>query len=311
MTCLSFVLVVQLLAGDPPYQAIITDLQGDVRLKKSTQGSFIPALWGMQLSTGDQLKTNEAAQVSILFASSNMITLGANSAMTISESVKSAGETSTVQNLDPDLSADLAFISYEEKDGSEVGLLAGLRGQPGESIVLLAPRNTQLKTQRPVFKWHTFKEYEMFKISLFNADGRIWTKETNNPFLDYPDDQPALSQGESYFWVVEGENLLDSDKSASISFGILAENNLVSLEEKEQRLSETLSGSNKWFFLGNLYQKNELYQDALEIFHEIAKNHKTAPLPHQILGKIYQRIGLKDRAIRELETAVKLSQMIN
>jgi len=308
---ISIVLSNPLFADDPPYKAIITELNGSVQVKKSTQSVMKTAVWGMHLQTGDQIKTEYDAEVTILFASNNMITLGSNSSMTITDHSISGTKTTTVKTLDPDLSADLSILSYKDKDDGEIVMLAGLRSGVNEKIELVSPRNTKLKTRQPSFRWRTTGQYEKFKISVFNENGRLWTKETPDQFLNYPEDEATLEYNRSYFWYVEGENLLDSDKTDNFSFSIIDEDKSKFLSEREKQLTSQFEGSNFYFLIGNIYEKENLYEDALTVFRKISESHPTAPLPHRILGKIYQRIGLKDRAIEEMETAVELTQKQN
>ena len=97
-------------------------------IKKGQEAKFKKALWGSQLFSGDQLKTMDASQVSLLFVNNNLITLGANSSLTIAQNTLSSSTgASTITNLGKELPSDLPLLSFRESEEGEIGVLAGLR----------------------------------------------------------------------------------------------------------------------------------------------------------------------------------------
>jgi len=299
---------------EPQYLALITDITGEALVKKAQRAGFEKALWGMQLYEGDKIKTLESSGVSLLFSNNNFITLGPNSTLTISKgptSLKNSPE--LIRNAGTELFADFSNLTLRRTREGEIGALAGLRlGGPELVIELLSPRDTKIKTTRPSFMWSSKKEFDKFKVKLFDSSGLVWARETSVTRLDYPEDETPLAYGKSYFWQVESEGHLESFKSPSVGFNILSEEELQQVASEEKRVQDMfkddLNSSNYHSLLGAYYGKLGLREEAIAKFEMIAKLHAEAPLPHEILGKLYSDIGLKDKAIAELQKALELSQ---
>ena len=296
------------------YLALITDSNGDVTVKRASRDVFQKARWGMQLFENDKVKTSESSSIQILFSNNSLIELGANSMLTISRMGRSSPEnvTSILDGGEKFGSAHTMVALRETKDG-EVGVLAGLRsGGTGQAIGLLSPRNTKLKTCRPTFTWRSHKDFEAFKLTVLNSRGIQWTRTTSETTLAYPEDEKPLNGGESYFWHVEGVDLIESSKSERAGFSTLTPDELEKVGSVEKSLKETFADnpdcSSYHFLLGACYRENGLLQDAIHQFEQISQLHDSAPLPHEILGHLYNSIGIKERAIAELKTAIELSR---
>jgi tetratricopeptide (TPR) repeat protein len=299
---------------EPQYLALITDITGEALAKKAQRAEFEKALWGMQLYEGDKIKTLESSEISLLFSNNNFITLGPNSALTISRGpapLKNSPE--PIRNMGTELFADLSNLALRRTRKGEIGALAGLRyGGAEQMIELLSPGNTKIKTARPSFAWSSKKTFDKFKVKLFGSSGLVWTREISITRLDYPENETPLEYGKSYFWQVEGEGLAESFKSPSVGFNILSEEELQKVAAEEKRVQDMfkdgLNSGSYHFLLGAYYDKQGLLAEAIVQFEMIAKLHAEAPLPHEILGKLYIDIGLKDKAIVELQMALDLRQ---
>ena len=138
----------------PSYLALITGMTGEVMVKKAGSIEFEKALWGMQLYPGDRLTTLETSEVSLLFSNNNLLALGPNSSLTISEGPVALNESpKPVRSIDRELLADLWSLTLRRTSEGEIGVLAGLRfGAFEEVTVLLSPRNSKIKGTRP--SWH-------------------------------------------------------------------------------------------------------------------------------------------------------------
>lgn len=298
----------------PRYLALITDIKGEVLAKKAERADFEKAYWGMQLSQGDQVKTLADAEVSFLFSNNNLISLGPNSTLTLSEGrAPGNGHDTSVRKMDTQLLADNALLTLRKTSGGEIGALAGLRSADArQKIVPLSPRGSKIKRIQPSFEWTAANEFDRFKVKLFDSNGVTWSKETETTRLEYPQGEPPLSYGESYFWQVEGEGLFESAKSASVGFRLPSQQELEKVKAQEEKIrqmfKDDLEGSSFHFVLGAYYDREGFFEDAIKHFEVIARMYPDAPLPHQILGKLCTSIGLKDKAIAELEKAINLGQ---
>jgi hypothetical protein len=195
----------------------------------------------------------------------------------------------------------------------ELVALAGLRSVSlRPSVVLLAPRNSKIRSVTPTFSWQASSSIRKFQVKVFDKSGMLWTKETDTTSFEYPSNQKPLRPGEMYFWQVDGAGRVETYPSGNVGFNVLSESELEALAAQEQTLSadfqDDLSGSSFSFLLGTLYQQHGLLHEAIAKFEAVAQRHPEAPKAYQVLGKLYDDIGLKNKAINALQKALELSE---
>ena len=294
--------------------ALLTDLRGEVFVKAVRGPEFKKAPWGTQLYAGDVVKTSSNGSASVLLTNNNLIALGPGSSITISEgSTGSQKEPRTISGIISENLIDLSGLTMRSTSEGEVVALAGLRGAgPDLSIEQLSPRNSAIRSLTPTFSWRSSVQVEKFKVKLYNNHGLLWTKETNQTTMEYPKDDKPLNYGEKYFWQVEGLALVDSYQSANIGFSLLSKENLTLVENQERSLNISFSddptATSHQFLAGTLYQQQGLLEESIAKFETVAQRYPDAPAAHEVLGKLYNDVGLKDKAIAALQKALKLSQ---
>jgi len=294
--------------------AVITEVNGEALLRKANSSEFAKAYWGTQLFQGDQIKTSAKSEVKLLFSNNNLVTLGPNSAVTISGKEAPVTEaSSTVRNISSAMMVDLSALTSKRDNRKDVGALAGLRSiDVGYVIELVSPYNTLIKTNRPTFSWLTEKSYDNCIVNLYNSSGLVWSKKVSSNSLVYPENEKGLEFGENYFWNVEGEALINTEKSASHKFSVLSVEKSREVEEQESAIRNAFTdepeSSSLHSVLGAYYIDLGLLQDAISEFQIISKINPDAPLPHEILGSLYSDVGNKDKAIEELQKALALAK---
>jgi hypothetical protein len=294
--------------------AVITEINGEALLKKVNRSEFTKTSWGTQLFKGDEIKTSEKSEVKLLFSNSNLISLGPNSLIKISGKESPATETTgNVRNISSAAMVNLSDLIPKREDKNDVGALAGLRSVSMEqSIELTSPNNTLIKTDRPSFSWIARKSFDNYIVNLYNSKGLVWSKKVSENIMKYPESEKGLEFGESYFWNVEGEYLIDTDKSGNHRFSVLSPEKYKEVEENENTIRNTFKNdaesSSMHSVLGAYYVNKGLLQDAIIEFQTIAKLNTDAALPHELLGSLYSEVGDKDKAIEELQKALMLAK---
>ncbi len=294
--------------------AVITGLKGNVLLKKQNQSEFEKTCWGTQLFKGDQIKTTSESEATLTFSNNNLIKLDQNGMITISGSESSIDSNAgTVKKLSPEIMADMSAITMKRDNSRDLGTLAGLRsGDEAQSIEPDSPYNTALKSNRPVFTWTPKKQFDDYIVNLYNSKGLVWSRKVTENALKYLGDEKGLEFGEAYFWNVEGEDLLNTEKSPNIRFTVLSAEKSREVEDQEGVIKKTFANdpdsSSMHSFLGAYYINQGLFQDAIKEFQTIAIINPDAPLPHEILGSLFSDTGNKDKAIEELQKALALTK---
>jgi tetratricopeptide (TPR) repeat protein len=294
--------------------AVITEINGEAFLKKFNMSESSKAVWGTQLFQGDEIKTSDKSDLKILFSNNTLISLGPNGMIRISGEKSPETETSgNVRNISSATMVDLSAFTFKREDKKDIGALAGLRSASADqSIELTTPFNTLIKTDRPSFSWIAKKSYDNYFINLYNSKGLVWKKKVSDNNMMYPENEKALDLGETYLWNVEGEYLIDTDKSANHKFSVLSPEKSKEVEDNEMIIRDTFKNepesSSLHSILGAFYINKGLLQDAITEFLTVSKINTDNALPHEILGSLYSEIGDKDKAIDELQKALTLTK---
>ena len=313
---LSFILVLLILLpfsglsqNNGPALAVISDVKGSVALIQPQSDDSYKVVFGMQLAKGDRLETGRKASVSLLFSNGNLVSLGPNSSITISGN--QSGNSS--MNIGAGMAGNFSDLAMRQDNKGEMGVLMDLRSdETSQQIIPLSPCNTMISTSTPGLKWDSRKPADEFVVRLYNGQGLVWEKRTTATSLTFPQDEADLEYGQSYFWNVEGEDLINSFRSLNQKFTILPEEKIKEIKEEEEKLlgmfTDDPGNSSLHSLLGAYYAKAGLFEDAISAFERVRDSNPEATLPHEILGGLYSDVGKKDLAIAELQKALMIEK---
>ncbi len=293
--------------------AVITDLSGDVEVTKANNDK-INGDWGLQLFNGDRIKTARASSVALIFSNGNLVNLGANSSIEISGGNESAEEQfEGSRTVNQAMIGNFAALAGNREKDREVGVLAGLRSDgSAPPIELVSPCNTSIITDKPSFEWESNMPVDEFELKLFNKNGLVWSKKVTGNKIDYPEDAEGLKYGDTYFWRVEGEAMLESYKSMNYEFSLLSVEQMEELASQEESIRELLNNnvnsSSYHSLLGAYYFNTGLFEKAITEFNIVSEKNPESAIIHEILGQIYTYTGKKDRAIQELKKALQVKK---
>jgi tetratricopeptide (TPR) repeat protein len=296
-----------------PCLAVLTEINGEAFLKKGSELEFSKAYWGAQLFQGDEIKTSGNSDVKLLFSNSNLINLGANSTMRISgKELPVTDKNSKIRNISSAALIDLSAFTLKNDNKDKVDALAGLRSaEVNQSFGLTSPNNSIIKTNRPSFAWEADSSFDNYTVNLYGSNGLLWSKKVKGSEMNFPDNEKNLNPGESYFWNVVGEGLIDNEKSANHKFSVISASKLKEVESGEAELKnifrEDQGGSSYHSVLGAFYISKGMLQDAINEFQIVSRININAPKVHEILASLYSDVGNKDKAIEELQKALKLT----
>jgi hypothetical protein len=297
--------------------AVITEINGEALIKALGASGFTKASWGDQLFKGDQIATSDKSEVKLLFSDNSLKVLEPNKMITISgNEYTSTQPLGNVKTFSSASMINLSALTSDREEKKDIGALAGVRAWSTDlTIELTSPNNTLIKTDRPSFSWETKQTFDKFTVNLYNSKGLVWSKKVSELSMKYPENEKGLEYGESYFWNVEGEYLIDTDKSANYKFTVLPLEKLKEIGGNESIIRDTFKdnpeSSSLHSVLGAYYIDQGLLQDAITEFQIIAKINVDAALPHEMLGSLYSAVGEKDKAIEELQKALMLKNKDN
>lgn len=285
--------------------AIITELSGTVELARSGSNNFGAAEWGSPLFEGDRVRTASGSQAVLMFSNNNLMTVSAGNTYVVGQQAGGGrAVSSAVMSADTDLTLNRA-------GQGEIEVLGGLRANGDrQPVTLLQPMRTRVMASGPVFSWSTLDNFEVYRISVRAASGEIWSAETTETEIAWPADAPILTPGETYFWKVEAEAMLDVVESELASFRVMDADTEASLRagltELENLPDADHAGASYQFLLGNLYASHGAYAQAIEAFEAIAAAHPNAENVHHVLASLYAETGNAAKAIQARERAQAL-----
>ena len=293
--------------------AVITGKSGNVLVKKAGSSEFTKAGWGTQLFKGDQISTESASEVNLTFINGNVVTFGPGSTMTFDGiNTTTVSNSGNVKKVTAGMMSNMSALTRKREARKDVGALAGLRSVSETAVELVSPGNTVVRTDRPDFRWLPDKPYDRYVINLYNSQGLVWSAMVSENSIKFPEKELNLMAGETYFWNVEGEDLIDNRKSSSFTFSVLSAEKAKEVADQELQIryafKNDTDSSSLHSFLGAYYMNQGLLEDAIKEFETISLMNPDAPLPHEILGSLYSDIGKKDRAIAELQKALELAK---
>ena len=295
--------------GNPTALAVISDVEGSVYLNQTGSDDPLKAVFGTQLVQGDRVETGRKASVTMLFSNGNLISLGANSNITISGNQSG----SPSRNIGSGMAGNFSDLAMRQDNKGEMGVLMDLRSdETSQQILPLSPCNTMILNNTPSLKWVSKKPADEYVVRLYNGQGLVWEKRSSATSLEFPKDEAPLEYGASYFWNVEGEDLIHSFRSLNQKFTILPEDKIREIKLEKEKLmglfTEDSNSSSLHSLLGSYYAATGLLEDAIREFELVRDANPEATLPHEILGSLYSDVGKKDLAIAELQKALMIEK---
>ena len=289
--------------------AVISDVRGSVLVNIAGDDEPMKAVFGTQLFQGDQLETGKKANVTMLFSNGNLISLGGNSNITISGNQSG----SPSRNIGSGMAGNFSDLAMRQDNKGEMGVLMDLRSDETSQLILpLSPCNTMILNNTPSMKWVSKKPADEYVVRLYNGQGLVWEKRCSATSLEFPKDEAPLEYGASYFWNVEGEDLIHSFRSLNQKFTILPEDKIREIKLEKKKLmglfTEDSNSSSLHSLLGSYYAAAGLLEDAIREFELVRDANPEATLPHEILGSLYSDVGKKDLAIAELQKALMIEK---
>jgi len=282
--------------------ALVTEIKGTVELAKAGSSSYAKIDWGTPLFEGDRVRTAAGSEAVVLFSNSNMLTVRAGNTYTVTAGNAATSLSGPVRAVDGDLMAAASDLTLHRAGQGEIEVLGGLRsGGDDSAISLTFPRNSKISSSNPVFSWDSSEDFESFTVVVRSDAGEIWSGSTEDLTLEYPSDAPVLEAGKNYFWQVKGEDMLDVFSSPLVSFEVVSDKEMAQIEDGKTQISalfeNQVSNSGQLFMIGSMQVKYGLLGEAISTFTKISEANPTSPAVHEILGKLYYEIGLKDEAV--------------
>lgn len=290
--------------------AVLTEIRpgkGEVRVKLGGENEWKAPAPLLSLRPGDQVRVTQDAHAVIVFTGGRgPQTVQTGSSPFTVQAPSAAGGGEKAQAL---MSSVTAFLLGKQEKPAYVSAYVPLstRSVRQPPPVLLSPRETRLLGTPVVFEW-TGSESQKYGVRVFGPDGMLLWEQTGLPRKDvtYPPSAPALKPGVRYAWELHAERHPVQRGEFELMPAADVTRVKQSLAQLQPAGSGQASSTTALFRAGYLAQEG-LYQDARrELLTAIAADPSEASL-HQLLGHVYDRMGVKDLATDSFDEARFLS----
>ncbi len=296
------------LAADPV--AVLTEIragQGEIRVKASGEAEWKAPQPLLSLRPGDQVRASADARATILFT-------GGRAPQTVSSgnspfTVPAPGGAPSGERVQALVTSVTQFLVGKQDKPAYVSLYVPLstRSVKLPPPTLLAPRETRLQPGPVVFEW-SGSESLRYMVRVFGPDGLLWEQGglPRQP-VPYPASAPALRSGQRYAWELHAER----QPVQRAEFEILS-------PADGQRVQQGLGllvpsalpgqpGSTVALLRAGFLVQEGLYHDARKELVAAIASDASEPTLHQLLGHVYDRMGMKDLATDSFDEARFLS----
>ncbi|HUG36577.1 MAG TPA: hypothetical protein VML54_06475 [Candidatus Limnocylindrales bacterium] len=283
--------------------SVITEIrpgQGEVRIKLANEPDWRPPQPLLSLRPGDQVRATGDARIVLVFSGGRgtQVVSASNSPFT----VKAPGGGERATGLLGTVTGSL-FGKQDKPAYVSAFVPLSTRSLRVPTPTLLSPRETRLLPGQVRFEW-AGSDLARYRIRLFGPEGRVW-EQADLPRLavPYPAGAPRLEAGKRYAWELHTER----QPVQRAEFEIVPPSDTTRLRSALASLEPgALSGyppATVTVMRASFLLQEGLYQDARrELLDGIATN-PNEPALHQLLGHVYDRIGIRDMAVDAFDEA--------
>jgi hypothetical protein len=280
--------------------AVLTEIRpgkGEIRVKRAEDADWTAPRALQALRPGDQVRVTGDGRATLAF------TGGA------AQSVTAANSPFTVQAVRGETGADRA-------KGLVAGVTTFLLGQPKPPTYqalsvragappprILAPRDTRLLPGPFTFEWAGPPRPD-YAVHLVGSQGVVWEQgDVPRRPLPYPSAAPPLVPGSHYSWTLD----IPGQASQRAEFDVVPEVDATRIRAALADLASTApggdGGSPLAIMRAGLFFQEGLYAEARRELTAAIAQDPDEPTLRQLLGYVYDHVGLIDLAAQEFEEA--------
>ncbi len=295
-------------SGSRDPMAFVAEFSGKVEVARGAAKTADPVTLGLPLRRGDKIQVGPGGAATLLFNDGDMLELPERTALTIGArpAAKKGGNEEVMAGV-------FKSVSQGVVGGTrETGLvaLAPVRGGGTASILIVAPRQTELLDDRPAFRWHAVPGATRYKVALAGESGPLWERETTDSTLAYPADAAALARESDVTWELSAFGASGVLRKETSDFRIKSEADATEIRRHLGVIDGAglPEGRSRDFLAGAYLAGQGLLEDASTRFASLCADHPDEPAAHEALGRIYRAVGRSDEAAAELQKALALTR---
>jgi hypothetical protein len=261
--------------AQPTALNLISEIKGNVSLKRSQWKDFKKANVGDLLNVSDQLKLEAGASATVLCNNLKVWNVPNNKATLVSDACGTGG-----------------LVAMQ-------GNASLIRSRGNAQLYILSPRNTHVFTERPLFRWSSVPEAKKYTVQLIeNGKEPVWQAETDKTEIEYPG-QPAIKPEVRYWLVIKTDNGVSSSNPSPQFKRLTPEKSQLLQSQIQQIQAQKLPPEVEALAMAHLYRVYDLNAEAIELLESQIKKAKPSYATYKLLGERYRQVGL----VKESEAA--------
>jgi hypothetical protein len=264
----------------------ISEMRGTVEIKRNGRENYQRAYGGEFLNPSDRLRLGQGASAKVVC---NNLSVW---------NPQSKGEFLVSQGC---TSATRAVLTRPNNDRSPT------RNANDPTIpYLISPRNTAILTRQPTLTWNPVAGATSYQVQV-SGPGVNWKTEVRQPQLVYLGSE-ALQGGKRYWVTITADHGVSTKNNDNAGFTVLSDADTQRVKTQIAQLQQQpLSDKSKVLALAHLYRSNNLNAEAIAVLEKAVKEGNPTTAVYQLLGSIYQQVGLnllaKERYLTGLNRA--------
>lgn len=260
----------------------ISDISGDVQVKRRNWFGYRRAYPGDGLSSEDRLRLGSDASAKVSCNNLDVWQVPAGRESQVSEGCPAARESLG----DPGRSDTRSFIDPTIP-------------------YLISPRNTSIATTRPTLRWNAIEGATRYRVQI-RGPRFEWTTQVEETEVVYSGEEP-LRRGIRYRVFVTADSGVSTQGKDRAGFTVLDEADVREIETQVARLQQQPLGETSAILLAHLYRRYNLNAKAIELLEEAIEDGNRITATYQLLGELYEQVGLSRHARERYETALELA----
>ncbi|AOX04038.1 hypothetical protein BJP34_35540 [Moorena producens PAL-8-15-08-1] len=172
---------------------------------------------------------------------------------------------------------------------------------------ILRPRDSSVLNQQPLLRWHDVEGVSTYQVRVTGPEVD-WEQQTSATEILYSGKQ-SLQPGARYWLIVETDQGQNSLKEGVFGFTIFDEKKAQEVSAAAEQIKQKqLSKPAEALALAHLYRSYDLKTEAIELLDTALGNEPESIRVYQLLGEIYQQVGLNRLAREGYRQALELAK---
>jgi hypothetical protein len=264
----------------------ISEIKGSIEIKRAGRKNYQRVFVGDFLNLSDKLRLGQGASAKVVCNNLFIWNIESKGELEVSK-----GCPSTTQPI--------------LRPQSSVGKTRGL--DDPKIPYLISPRNTAILTQQPTLRWNPVQDATSYKVQISGGEVN-WTTQVRQPTVVYSGSQPLHPESiyEVNITASNGSSTKDIDEPV---FTVLSDSDGKQVKTQIAQLQQQpLNNESKALAKAHLYRSNDLNAEAIDLLEGLVEKSSQTTAVYQLLGSIYQQVGLNQLAKERYLTALKLAK---